>query len=98
MFRPSEAVAIGTAMICRAAVRMGRLDPASRNAVLDLLRQYELPINCEYTAEQLFEILLLDKKIASGKLNLVVPKSIGWCEIVPVGKSELRNWLEASYE
>ena len=93
-----EAVAIGTAMICRAAVRMGRLDPASRNAVLDLLRQYELPINCEYTAEQLFEILLLDKKIASGKLNLVVPKSIGWCEIVPVGKSELRNWLEASYE
>ena len=88
-----EAVAVGMAMICRAAVHIGMLDEGSMEAIMELLRRFELPTETTYSAEELFSILLLDKKIADGKMNLVLPKSIGWCEIVPVSKEELRVLL-----
>ena len=44
------------------------------------------------------DVLQLDKKISGGKLHLIVPRSIGQCDIVPVSADELRNWLEMSYE
>ena len=49
-------------------------------------------------ADELYELLLLDKKISSGKLALIVPLAIGWCEAVPVDREQLRKWLEAAYE
>ena len=93
-----EAVAIGTAMIARAAVRMGILDAASRDVILELLQEFYLPIDPPYPADDLYDIILLDKKISSGCLHLVVPRSIGWCEIIPVDAQGLRTWLEACYE
>ena len=93
-----EAVAIGTAMIVRAAVRMGILDTGSRDAVIELLKQFRLPVEPPYSADELFDILLLDKKIASGRLHLIVPRSVGWCEAIPVDREALRRWLEAAYE
>ena len=93
-----EAVAVGMAMICRAAVRMGRFDEASKDVVLQILCQFGLPISTEYSPEELYETLLLDKKFAAGKLHLIAPRGIGWCEIVAVTPDELRQWLEAGYE
>lgn len=93
-----EAVAIGIAMIGRAAVNMGMLDSASRDAVTDILGSFGLPVRTDYTADELYELLLLDKKISSGKLALIVPLGIGWCEPVPVDLVQLREWLEAAYD
>lgn len=93
-----EAVAIGMAMICRAAVRLGQFDAGSKDVVLQILQRFGLPIRTEYGPEELYETLLLDKKIAYGKLHLIVPRGIGWCEILAVNPDELRQWLEAGYE
>ena len=93
-----EAVAIGTAMIVRAAVRMGKLDADSRDAIIELLDRFGLPTETEYRADELYELLLLDKKISSGKLALIVPLAIGWSEPMPVNPEQLRQWLEAAYD
>ena len=93
-----EAVAVGMAMICRAAVRLRQFDAGSKNVVLQILQRFGLPTRTEYAPEELYETLLLDKKIASGKLHLIVPRGIGWCEVVAVSPDELRQWLEAGYE
>lgn len=93
-----EAVAVGTAMIARAAVRMGMLDARSRDAIVETLDRFGLPTATDYGADELYELLLLDKKISSGKLSLIVPLGIGWCEAVPVDRGELRQWLEAAYD
>ena len=90
-----EAVAVGTSMICRAAQSRGLLCEADCGAVIALLRDYGLPTETEYTAEELFDTLLLDKKISGGRLHLVVPREIGRCDIIPVPEDELRAWLEA---
>ncbi|MBR4474842.1 MAG: 3-dehydroquinate synthase [Oscillospiraceae bacterium] len=91
-----EAVAVGIAMACRAAAHLGMLDEGSLAAIIELLQRFGLPTETEYSAEDLFSILLLDKKIADGKMHLVLPKSIGWCEIVPVSRDELRHLLAAA--
>ena len=93
-----EAVAIGMAMICRAAVRFGLLDEASKDAVLQLLQRFDLPTYTDFLPEELYDTLLLDKKFDSGKLHLIVPRGIGWCEQLALAPEELRQWLEAGYE
>lgn len=93
-----EAVATGIAMITRAAVKQGRLDALSGRTIIELIRDYGLPTDPEWEAEELYELMLLDKKFHSGKLHLIVPKSIGWCEVLPISREELRIWLESAYE
>ena len=85
-------------MICRAAVRFGLLDEASKDAVLQLLQRFGLPTQTVYHPEELYGTLLLDKKFDSGKLHLIVPRGIGWCEQLALSPEELRQWLEGGYE
>ena len=90
-----EAVAVGTAMICRAACCRGLLSAENCNAIIALLDDYGLPTETAYTAAELFDTLLIDKKFSGGKLHLIVPREIGRCDILPVPEEELRDWLEA---
>lgn len=90
-----EAVAVGMAMICRAARSRGLLSDTDCAEVVSILRDYGLPTETDYTADELYDTLLLDKKISGGKLHLVVPREIGRCGIIPVPEEELRAWLEA---
>ena len=89
-----ESVAIGIAMICRAAAVKGLLDKMECGRILELLRAYGLSTVSPYNTEELYDTLLLDKKFSDGKLHLIVPRKIGCCEIFPVLPDELRTWLE----
>ena len=93
-----EAVAIGMAMICRAAEKNGMLPTSDRDAVISLLRATGLPTETDFSAGELYDTLLLDKKFSGGKLHLIVPCAIGECRIIPVTPFELRDWLENGYE
>ena len=93
-----EAVSVGMAMICRAACAKGLLSQSDFEAVSALLRSYDLPTETDYTADELYDTLLLDKKFSGGRLHLIVPREIGRCDILPVTPDELRFWLEAGLE
>ena len=90
-----EAVAVGMAMICRAACAVGLLAPDDRDAVIALLRAFGLPTETAYSADELYDALLLDKKISGGRLHLIVPRAIGSCDILPLTAEEAYKWLEA---
>ena len=93
-----EAVSVGMAMICRAACAKGLLSQSDFEAVVTLLRSYDLPTETAYSADELYDTLLLDKKFSGGRLHLIVPREIGRCDILPVTPDELRFWLEAGLE
>ena len=63
--------------------------------MIALLEAYGLPTNTKYTAAELFDTLLIDKKFSGGKMHLIVPREIGRCDIMAVSPEELRFWLEA---
>lgn len=90
-----SAVAIGMAMIVRSAAQLGLCTAGTRDAVLALLRQYGLPVDCAYPVEQMLRTILHDKKASGGSINLIVPTAVGSCEIRKTPASEISDWLRA---
>ena len=89
-----KAVAIGTAIVSRAAAKCGMLSQADANAIVDILNAYGLPTTTEYSAEELAHFMLSDKKRSDGTVNLIIPREIGRCEIIPTPVKKLAAFVE----
>ncbi len=72
-----SAVAIGMAVITKAAIAMKKCDAAVIEILLSLLDKYRLPCECPYSIEDVYNVTLKDKKNAHGKITLVVPTGKG---------------------
>ena len=90
-----KAVAIGTAIVSRAAAKCGMLSQADANAIVDILNAYGLPTATKYSAEELAHFMLSDKKRSGGTVNLIIPREIGRCEIIPTPVEKLVAFVEA---
>lgn len=88
-------VAIGMAIVTRAGAAYGICDGATRDAIVNILEKFQLPVACEYTAENLYRSALSDKKRSGGTVNLIVPERIGFCRIVPTPVEKLQSYIEA---
>ena len=89
------AVAIGMAVMTRAAVKRGFCGEETLAELLALLGRYGLPSETDLSAEALCEAALSDKKLSGGRIDLIVPEAFGRCRIVPADASELSDWLRA---
>ena len=89
-----EAVAIGMAMIARAAARRGLCAPEETTELIALLRTLGLPTDCPFSAAELLGALRRDKKRAGDALWLVVPRMLGRCELTEVPLARLEGWLK----
>ena len=84
-----KSVAIGMAIVARSAC-----DAATRDAILDILEQFGLPRSTTSSAEDLYTCALSDKKRAGGTVNLIIPKAIGDCAIVPTPVADVKAFIE----
>ena len=83
-----KAVAIGTAIVCRAS------HCPDENRILSILSQFGLPVSTDFSSEALYEFTLTDKKRSGGIINLIIPRCIGNCEIVPTPVEKLKSFIE----
>ena len=67
----------------------------SVGTVVDILRQYDLPVDCAFRAEDMLPTILHDKKATGDTINLIVPTAVGQCRIVKTPASEIMDWLRA---
>ncbi len=84
-----KAVATGMAIVSRAS------HCADTHRILDLLKQFGLPTETEYTADDLYTYTLSDKKRSGGTVNLIIPNAIGNCAIVPTPVENLKSFIQA---
>ena len=84
-----SAVAIGTAIVSRS------VNCPDSNRILTLLEQFGLPVKTHFSAADLFACTLSDKKRSGGDVNLIIPRSIGCCDIVPTPVEQLQSFIEA---
>lgn len=89
-----ECVAIGLAAVSRAAVKHGLCPEEACRRICRLLQQYDLPTETDQTAEAILTLCRSDKKIAAGKIKLVVPQDIGCCRLHPMVLAQLQDWIE----
>lgn len=75
------AVAIGTAMMTRAAKKRGVISEADADRIIRTLKRTGLPTGTQYSAKEMADIALLDKKAAGRSITVILPERIGCCRM-----------------
>ncbi len=88
-----SAVAIGMAIITRAAEAREIAAPGTTAALLRMLERYRLPTVCPFTTEALFAMATSDKKRSGGILQLVVPHGIADARLVAIPMDALEGYI-----
>lgn len=86
-----SAVAKGMLIAARMAPLCGLCDVAAELATM--LVAYGFDLSCPYTADEIYDSLLSDKKRRGNKITIVLPKSVGDCVLVTVEVEELKELL-----
>lgn len=90
-----QGVSIGMAIVARSASVSGMCSDVCCKEILEILDRFQLPVETNYSAEELYHYTLSDKKRSGGSIRLIIPREIGCCEIVPTSISELKSFIEA---
>lgn len=83
-----QAVAIGMAIVTKAGC------PSIYRELVAVLEKFQLPTKTGFTAHQLYISALSDKKRAGKTVNLIIPKAIGDCAIVPTEVVKLESFIK----
>ncbi len=84
-----HAVAIGMHLIAKAAEEQGMAEAGLAEKIKLALENNHLPVSIDYTAEEITEGVLKDKKRRGGEISFVFPVKIGECKIVKIPVEEV---------
>lgn len=87
-----EAVAKGMVIAARIAPLCGLCNVADE--LLALLLQYGFDITCGYSANEIYNALLSDKKRRGGNISVILPRAIGECVLYDMPVEELKGLLQ----
>lgn len=90
-----SAVAIGMCIAAKAAAKQGLCSEQCAKEIERMVAEYRLPVQTEYTAEQLCQAALSDKKRSGSSMNLILPERIGCCCIRKIPVEALQSFIEA---
>jgi 3-dehydroquinate synthase len=78
-FLHGEAISLGIVAACSVSMKKAGLPRAERDAIVDLLQQFDLraQLPSNFPREKIFEALPYDKKFESGEIRFVVTPRIG---------------------
>lgn len=88
-----SAVAIGMCVMTRAAERLGMCADLGKE-LSELLGKYSLPTSCPFAAEEMYQVILSDKKRSGESITLVVPKKRGECVLKKVSLHEAEEFIK----
>lgn len=90
-----KAVAIGMAIVSKAASQLGLCDRSVYTDIMKILDQFLLPTATTFSADALYQSALSDKKRTGGTVNLIVPTEIGHCIIQKTNTDDVKSFIEA---
>jgi 3-dehydroquinate synthetase len=78
-FLHGEAVSLGIVAACTVSMKKAGLAADQRDAIVDLLRKFDLPTRLppNFPRKKIFDALKFDKKFEAGKIRFVVTPRIG---------------------
>ena len=85
-----EAVAVGMRFVADYAAQEGLLPPAERNRICGLLERLGFTLASPVAVDALLTEMEKDKKSAGNHLHLIVPRTIGRCEVQFIDKEQLK--------
>ncbi len=89
-----RAVATGMAAFSRAAACEGICSETCAAEIKAVTEKFGLPSVCGYDAEELYDMMLKDKKRKGSSISIIVPEQIGRCIIRKLKLTELKSFIE----
>lgn len=89
-----EAVACGMVKICRIAAAKGICADSCTDRLTEALMKFGLPVKADYSAEDVAEMMKMDKKASGDSINLVLPLKPGRVKIEKTPLESLKDLLE----
>lgn len=93
-----HAVAMGMVIMARASLKMGWSQEDCLSPILESLNRFQFPLECPYTAQQLTEAALKDKKRMGDTITVVIPVSVGNCQLKKLPVSQLEALIEGGLQ
>ena len=88
------AVAIGMHLAAKAAEAKGLAEAGLAEEIRIALERNGLPFSVSYSAEEMMEGVLRDKKRRGGEISFVFPIRIGHCEMRKIPMGDLAELIE----
>lgn len=89
-----KAVAVGMLIVSRAAAKRGLLSKDDLAVLERAIDSLALPKDCRWSARELADAAMSDKKRRGGTVALVVPTAVGSCDIIPTPTDELEKFFD----
>lgn len=89
-----SAVAIGMVLMSRGAYKSGITKADITEFLVSLLKKYNLPVSTDFSADELFDVTLSDKKRSGDDITLVIPSEFGKCELYKTQINSLKDIIE----
>ena len=89
-----SAVAAGMAMVSRLAQKLGICSENCALRIEQVLKAFGLPTNSQFSAKELYQCALSDKKRSGATVNLILPEKIGFCRIAPTDITKMEAYIE----
>ena len=82
-FLHGEAISLGIVAACKVSMKKAGLLADQRDAIVDLLRKFELPtkLPANFARKEILDALKFDKKFESGKVRFVITPKIGSAQL-----------------
>ena len=88
-----HAVAMGMVIVARASLKNGWSTEDCLTPILNSLNKFKFPLESPYSAEELTQAALKDKKRAGDTITLVIPVSLGNCQLKQIPVAELEAFI-----
>jgi 3-dehydroquinate synthase len=89
-----HAISIGMAAACTFSEEIAGFASVEKQAVLDLLQRYGLPVSFQFDKDKAFDLLKMDKKRERDAVHFILLKQIGEAFIQSIGLVQLRDLVE----
>ncbi len=89
-----HAVSIGMVAACSISEEINNFYSSEKSSVIQLLQQYELPVQLKFDREKIWDVLLMDKKRNNDTMNFILLDAIGTGIVKPIPLVQLKSLLE----
>jgi len=86
-----NAVSIGIAAACKISKEINNFSSEDFMRVIDLLKKYDLPVDLKFDKEEVWEVLLKDKKKSGDTMNFILLNKIGEGIVKSIPLQELKK-------
>ncbi len=88
------AISIGMVAACVLSEKLISFSASNKQKVINVLRQYSLPVGIDFNKEEIWKLLLMDKKRDKNAMNFILLKKIGEAVVQRIPLDQLKQLID----